>query len=101
MVHITGKRYKRRAESRNTIRVYSNAEDVELFVNSKSMGAMCKDCHIFWLDGVVPVSYTHLKTELEQSKADQREKDKELRRRDEELARLRREIERLGGNAGE
>ena len=53
VVHITGKRYKRRAESRNTIRVYSNAEDVELFVNSKSMGAMCKDCHIFWLDGVV------------------------------------------------
>lgn len=53
VVHITGKRYKRRAESSITIRVYSNAEDVELFVNSKSMGAMCKNSHIFWLEGVV------------------------------------------------
>lgn len=53
VVHITGKRYKRRAESSITIRVYTNAEDVELFVNSKSMGAMCKNSHIFWLEGVV------------------------------------------------
>lgn len=52
VVHIAGKRFKKRAETKTAIRVYSNAEEVELFINNKSLGLMCKENHIFWLDHV-------------------------------------------------
>lgn len=52
VVHIVGRRYKKRAESRTAIRVYSNADQVELFVNGRLEGTMCRDGRIFWLDDV-------------------------------------------------
>lgn len=52
VVHIAGRRYKKRAESGTSIRVYSNAEEVVLFVNGRQEGTMCREGHIFWMDGV-------------------------------------------------
>lgn len=52
VVHIAGKRYKKRAESRTTLQVYSNAEQVELFVNGIEKGCLCRNGHIFYLSDV-------------------------------------------------
>ena len=43
MVHICGRRYAQRAGETTEIRVYSNQPEVELFLNSKSMGKQTAD----------------------------------------------------------
>ncbi len=52
VIHIAGKRYQKRAESQTSIRVYSNAGEVVLFVNGMKIGPMCRSGHIFWMNGI-------------------------------------------------
>ena len=46
-VHICGKRYVDRVEEQTEIRVYSNQDCVELFVNGESVGRKCSDDGFF------------------------------------------------------
>lgn len=52
MVFITGKYFAKRDTSVITVKVYSNANDVELFVNSVSLGKKASDDHIFKWENV-------------------------------------------------
>jgi len=52
MVYITSKRFAVRDTSMINVKVYSNAEEVELFVNGKSIGRMTSGDHRFIWDGV-------------------------------------------------
>lgn len=49
-VHICGKRYVDRVEDETKITVYSNLLEVELFVNSKSLGKQKSDEHFFYFN---------------------------------------------------
>lgn len=46
-VHICGKRYVDRVEDVTKVTVYSNLEEVELFVNGSSIGKKCAEDHFF------------------------------------------------------
>jgi beta-galactosidase len=52
MIHITGKTFTMRDTSVIDAKVYSNAEELELFVNDKSLGKMNADDHRFIWNGV-------------------------------------------------
>ena len=45
-VHICSKRYVNRAEQETEVRIYSNREEIELFVNNKSIGKK-RSSHVF------------------------------------------------------
>ena len=49
-VHICGKRYVDRVEDVTKVTVYSNLEEVELFVNGSSIGKKCAEDHFFHFD---------------------------------------------------
>ena len=49
-VHIAGKRYAERAEDLTKVTVYSNLDEVELFVNGKSLGKKKSDEHFFYFE---------------------------------------------------
>ena len=53
-VHICGKRYIDRVEDVTKVTVYSNQPEVELLVNSESLGKKSSEEHFFYFD--VPVS---------------------------------------------
>ncbi len=52
MVYITDKRYTERDTSEINVKVYSNADEVELFVNGKSLGKTKSNDHRFIWNGV-------------------------------------------------
>ena len=49
-VHLCGKRYIDRVEDVTKVTVYSNQEEVELFVNGESIGKKKADDHFFYFD---------------------------------------------------
>ena len=49
-VHVCGKRYVDRVEDVTKVTVYSNLEEVELFVNGESVGKQKSDNHFFYFD---------------------------------------------------
>ena len=49
-VHICGKRYVDRVEDTTKVTVYSNQQEVELFVNGQSLGKQTSDVHFFYFD---------------------------------------------------
>ena len=49
-VHIAGKRYVERAEERTRVTIYSNQNEVELFVNGASQGKQESRNHFFYYD---------------------------------------------------
>ena len=53
MVYITSKRYTRRYEIPEYIRIYSNCDTVELFINSVSLGTKTGTDHIFTWDSEI------------------------------------------------
>lgn len=76
-VHIVGKRYDLRSERKQTLRVFSNQKEVELFVNGVSQGMRTndglgrfewKDLQLKWgantVEAVDPVSGARDKTEI-------------------------------------
>ncbi len=52
MVFITGKHFAARDTNQISVKVYSNANEVELFVNEKSLGTMKSEDHIFTWNSV-------------------------------------------------
>ncbi|MBE7016884.1 MAG: glycoside hydrolase family 2 protein [Ruminococcaceae bacterium] len=50
MLHICGKRYVDRVEDVTRVKVYSNAEEVELFANGASIGKKRAEDHFFCFD---------------------------------------------------
>ena len=46
-VYICGRRYTDRAESRTTVKVYSNCPEVTLYANGKKVGTKTSDNHVF------------------------------------------------------
>ncbi len=49
-VHIAGKRYIDRVEDTTRVTVYSNLDEVELFVNGESLGKRTAEDHFFYFD---------------------------------------------------
>ena len=49
-VHLCGKRYVDRVEDVTKVTVYSNQEEVELFVNGESIGKKCAPDHFFYFE---------------------------------------------------
>ena len=49
-VHLCGKRYVDRVEDVTRVTVYSNLDEVELFLNGESLGKKKSDCHFFYYD---------------------------------------------------
>lgn len=49
-VHICGKRYVDRVEDRTKVTVYSNQQEVELFLNGRSIGKKQSNCRFFYFE---------------------------------------------------
>jgi beta-galactosidase len=52
LVYITGKRFTKRDTSEISVKVYCNSEELELFVNDKSLGKLKSEDHRFIWNGV-------------------------------------------------